>query len=141
VLITYRFHPFCGERFTVSRLFYVHDEACYIVRRSDDTPLSFPVWMTEQAAAQVEIVNDARLPLDVLLELRRLVLTGLSLVTSQVTKGVHDASRSNKAGRTVRRVRNAISGAVVAASKTGGETAPGAVDAVGCRVNQQGGGR
>jgi hypothetical protein len=40
-------HPFCGERFPVIRLFYVHDEPCYIVRRANGMPVSFPVWMTQ----------------------------------------------------------------------------------------------
>ena len=102
VVVTYRFHPFCGERFPVVRRFYVHDEPCYIVRRANGMPISFPVWMTQPAAAQAAIVGEAQLPLAVLLELYRLTASCLSLLASDESEGDHDAAGSNTAARTVR---------------------------------------
>ena len=60
------------------RLYYVHDEACYIVRRANGTPLSFPVWMTQPAAARAEIMHEPCLPIEALIGLRRLITICLS---------------------------------------------------------------
>jgi hypothetical protein len=55
----------------VVRLYELHDEAYYVVRRADGRPLAVPVWMTRPEAAYARVVSAARLPLRVLLELRR----------------------------------------------------------------------
>ena len=52
------------------RLHYVHDEACYVVRRPNGITLSVPAWMAEPATAEIRIVAVPRLPLDTLVELR-----------------------------------------------------------------------
>jgi len=76
----------------VIRLHYVHDEPCYVVRRPNGLPLSFPLWMTELAAAQIDIVREPRLALSALLDLRRLVTPYLSSLGSTDSEGSHDAA-------------------------------------------------
>ena len=84
------------------RLHYVHEEPCYVVRRPNGLPLSFPVWMTELTAAQVEIVREPRLALSTLLDLRRLVALYLSSLGSADSEGSHDAAARNQTEATIR---------------------------------------
>lgn len=56
----------------------MHDESRYVVRRADGTPLSVPAWMTQPDAACLEPGATARLPVCVLLELRRSAVSWLS---------------------------------------------------------------
>ena len=74
------------------RLHYVHEEPCYVVRRPNGLPLSFPVWMTQLPAAQIEIVPERRVALSALLDLRRLVTSYLSSLGSTDSEGSHDAA-------------------------------------------------
>ena len=74
------------------RLHYVHEEPCYVVRRPNGLPLSFPVWMTESRAAQIEIVCEPRLTLSTLLDLRHLVTLYLSSLGSADSEGSHNNS-------------------------------------------------
>ncbi len=60
------------------RLYDFHDEVHYVVRRADGSPLAVPAWMTRPEAAHAKIVSAARLPVSVLLELRRVSVTGFS---------------------------------------------------------------
>lgn len=53
-----------------------------MVRRPNGLPLSFPVWMTEPAAGQTEMLQKPRLTLATLLDLRRLVTLYLSSLGS-----------------------------------------------------------
>ncbi len=59
------------------RLYELEDESYYVVRRVDGTPLAVPAWMTRPEAAHANVVPTARLPVRVLLELRRLTVTCL----------------------------------------------------------------
>ena len=52
-----------------------HDEVYYVLRRADGTPVAVPAWMTRPEAAHAKIVSTARLPVRVLLELRRVIAT------------------------------------------------------------------
>ena len=52
-----------------------HDEVYYVLRRPDGKPLAVPAWMTRPEAAHAKIVSIARLPVRVLLELRRVIET------------------------------------------------------------------
>ena len=70
----------------------MHDEVCYVVRRPNGITLSVPAWMAEPATAEIRIVAVPRLPLDTLVELRRLASTYLSLVASIAPKGERDAT-------------------------------------------------
>src|SRR5262249_12624322 len=88
VTIRYRFHPLRGSCFPVIRLHYVYEEPCYVVRRPNGSPLSFPVWMTESRAAQIEIVCEPRLTLSTLLDLRHLVTLYLSSLGSADSEGI-----------------------------------------------------
>ena len=74
------------------RLYDVHDEAYYVVRRADGTPLAVPVWMTRPEAAYANIVSVARLPVRVLFELRRVTVTYLSVRAHNVHEENHDAT-------------------------------------------------
>ncbi len=75
------------------RLYELHDEAYYVVRRADGRPLAVPVWMTRPEAAYAKIVSAARLPVRVLLELRRVSVTCLSSRVHNVPEEDHDAAQ------------------------------------------------
>jgi hypothetical protein len=70
------------------------------VRRPNGLPLSFPVWMTELTAAQIEIVREPRLTLSTLLDLRHLVTPYLSSLGSTDSEGSHDAAARSRTGAT-----------------------------------------
>ena len=77
----------------VVRLYELHDESYYVVRRADGRPLALPAWMTHPEAAHATIVSrTAQLPLRVLLELRRVGVIGLSSSVHNVREEVHDAA-------------------------------------------------
>ena len=69
------------------RLYELEDESYYVVRRVDGTPLAVPAWMTRPEAAHAKVVSTARLPVRVLLELRRISVTGLSSSVHQCARG------------------------------------------------------
>src|SRR5205807_4362284 len=96
VTIYYRHHPLRTQTLPVVRSYDVHDEACYVVRRADGTPLAVPVWMTRPEAAYAKIVSVARLPVRVLLELRRFTVTCLSSSVHNVPEEDHDAAVPSK---------------------------------------------
>jgi len=73
------------------------------VRRVDGTPLSFPVWMTEPAAALIEVVHQPCLPLTALNELRRLTAIWVSSLDSSEAKGEQNAGLQEKTKKSVRR--------------------------------------
>ena len=113
VTIRYRFHPLRGSCFPVIRLHHVHEEPCYVVRRPNGLPLSFPMWMTELTVAQIEIAREPRLDLSTLLDLRHLVTLYLSSLGSADSEGSHDAAARSKTAATIRgqqfRLRTATS--------------------------------
>jgi hypothetical protein len=69
-----------------------HDEVYYILRRADGTPLAVPAWMTRPEAAHAKIVSAARLPVRVLLELRRVIATCRSSSAHNVHEEDHNAA-------------------------------------------------
>lgn len=96
------------------RLYEFHNEVHYVVRRIDDSPLAIPDWMTYPEAAYINIVPTARLPLSVLLELRRVAETRLSSSMHNVHEEDHDAAVPSKIPTTTfrgaaRRFRRPIS--------------------------------
>jgi hypothetical protein len=98
----------------VIRLYELHDEAYYVVRRDDGTPLAVPAWMTRPEAANAKIVSAARLPVRVLLELRSVTVTCLTSHMHNVHEEDHDATAPSKTPnttlrRTSRRSRRTIS--------------------------------
>src|SRR6266446_4686076 len=96
VTINYRFHPLRTHSLPVVRLYELHDEAYYVVRRPDGRPLAVPVWMTRPESAYAKIVSTARLPVRLLLELRRAAVTCLSLRVHNVPEEDHDAAVPSK---------------------------------------------
>jgi len=80
----------------VIRLYELHDEPYYVVRRTDGRPLAVPVWMTRPESAYAKIVSTARLPVRVLLELRRATVTCLSSSVHNVPEEDHDAAAPSK---------------------------------------------
>ena len=78
------------------RLYELNDEAYYVVRRADGRPLAVPVWMTRPEAAYAKIVSTARLPVRVLLELRRVAVTCLSSRVHNVPEEDHDAQSKSQ---------------------------------------------
>ena len=73
-----------------------HDEVYYVVRRADGRPLAMPAWMTRPEAAYAKVVSAARLPVRVLLELRRVTVTCLSSRAHNVHEEGHDAAAPSK---------------------------------------------
>src|ERR1700756_368385 len=93
ITIYYRFHPLRTQSLPVVRLYELHDESYYVVRRADGRPLAVPVWMTHPEAAHATIVSrTAHLPLRVLLELRRISVTARSSSVHNVREEDHDAA-------------------------------------------------
>src|ERR1039458_9952846 len=92
VTIYYHYHPLRTHSLPVVRLYDFHDEVYYVVRRADGTPLAVTAWMTRPEAAHAKIVSAARLPVRVLLELRRVTVTCLSARAHNVHEEAHDAA-------------------------------------------------
>jgi len=114
VTIYYPYHPLRGQSLPVARLYEFHDEVHYVVRQTDGSPLAVPGWMTDPEAAHVNVVSRARLPLGVLLELRRIAITRLSSNVHNVHEEDHDAAVPSKVPTTTlrgaaRRSRRTIS--------------------------------
>ena len=65
--------------------------------------MSFPVWMTDSSAAEIEITLAPRPALTALLELRRLTTTCLSSLGGNESDGDRDAPTSDRARATIRR--------------------------------------
>jgi hypothetical protein len=85
-----------------------------VVRQTDGLPLAVPDWMTDPEAAYVSTVSIARLPLCVLLELRRMAVTCLPSSAHNVHEEDHDATVASKIPTTTfrgaaRRSRHTIS--------------------------------
>jgi len=96
VTIYYRYHPLRTLNLPVVRVYDFHDEVYYVVRRADGMPLAVPAWMTRPEAASAKIVSVARLPVRVLLELRRVTVTCLSSSAHNVHQEDHDAAAPSK---------------------------------------------
>ena len=122
------------------RLYELEDESYYVVRRVDGTPLAVPAWMTRPEAAHAKVVSTARLPVRVLLELRRLTVTCLFSPVQNVKEGDHDATATSRTPKTTLRRSSRRSDS---ATSTGRATAvapgDGAVDA-GADQNESRGG-
>ena len=112
------------------RLYYVDEEAYYVARRPNGTPLSVPAWMTSPEAALTEIVPVARLPLRVLLELHGFVVTCISSHVHDVHEEDHDEEAT---GDTTTRALRGVAGTPHRTAPGGGtrkaETGISAVDA------------
>lgn len=90
--------------------------------------MSVPVWMTEPAAALKDLVAQACLPVDALLELRRLTTTCLSSLLYPMHGENHSATNANDAETAVRGsatsfTRNPTSGDTAATQKNVGAVA------------------
>jgi len=84
-------------------LYDFHDEVYYVVRRPDGTPLAVPAWMTRPEAAHAKIASAARLPVRVLLELRRVTVPCLSASVHNVHEENHDAAAPSETPTTTLR--------------------------------------
>ncbi|HYN07158.1 MAG TPA: hypothetical protein VES67_07185, partial [Vicinamibacterales bacterium] len=130
VTICYCFHPLSGHSLPVVRLYYLHDEAYYVVRRTDGTPMSVPAWMTRPEAAYIEMVPTARLPVRALLELRRCAETCLSsLVRNTREEDLHAAATSDTPTTTLPGHAGRSRRVTSARRPRGAEARAGAVDA------------
>ena len=126
------------------RVYNCHDEIHYVVRRADGRPLAVPAWMTRPEAAETNVVSAAHLPVDVLLELRRAVMT-------HVASSVHNVHHDNhtialpEQGAATTAVRGGTAQSSRRASPNGRTKGPAAspdsVDAGGDQNHPQGGRR
>lgn len=87
ITVRYRFHPRHGERLSVVRQHGFRGERTYVVQQRDGTLTHLPVWMTEEAAAELNIVSHPRLPRETWMELRRITDAALSSPVSQAQRG------------------------------------------------------
>ena len=112
------------------RLYELEDESYYVVRRVDGTPLAVPAWMTRPEAAHAKVVSTARLPVRVLLELRRLTVTCLFSSAQNVDEGDHDATATGRTPKTtLRRSSRRSDGEASTRRATAVTPGDGAVDA------------
>ena len=112
------------------RLYELEDESYYVVRRIDGTPLAVPAWMTRPEAAHAKVVSTARLPVRVLLELRRLTVTCLFSPVQNVDEGDHDATATGRTPKTtLRRSSRGSDGETSTGRATAVAPGDGAVDA------------
>ena len=77
-------------------MYDLQDEVYYVVRQADGRPLAVPAWMTRPEAAHAKIASVARLPVRVLLELRRVTVAYLSARAHNVHEENHDAAAPNE---------------------------------------------
>ena len=77
-------------------MYDLQDEVYYVVRQADGRPLAVPAWMTRPEAAHAKIASVARLPVRVLLELRRVTVAYLSARAHNVHEENHDAATPSK---------------------------------------------
>jgi len=142
VTIHYRFHPLRTHSLPVVRLYELHDEAYYVVRRADGRPLAVPVWMTRPEAAYAKMVSAACLPVRVLLELRRVTVTCLSSRVHNVLEEDHDAAApSETPTTTVRRSSRRSSRTTPIGGARAATPGAGAVDAGAGKDDARGGRR
>ena len=124
------------------RRYEYHDVAYYVVRRADGRPLAVPDWMTRPEAANVKIVSTARLPVSVLLELRRVTVTGPSSCVHNGHEEEHDAAAQDKTPTpTFRRTSPRSRSSTTCGCAGAAPPDAGAVDAVADQDNPQGGRR
>ena len=95
-MIYYRYHPLRTQNLPVVRLYDFHDEVYYVVRQADGRPLAVPAWMTRPEAAHAKIISAARLPVRVLLELRRVTVTCFSARAHNGNEEENDAAAPSK---------------------------------------------
>ncbi len=119
-----------------------NDESCYVVRCGDGAPLAIPAWMTHPEAAYAKIVPAARLPVRVLLELHRVIVTSLAASEHNVLQEDRDAKTPSKPPTTTLRRNAGPTGHTTSAGRTTA-TPPGtgAVDAGVGQENPEGGQR
>ena len=117
-----------------------HDEAYYVVRRADGKPLAVPDWMTRPEAANAKIVSIVRLPIKVLLELRRVAVPGPFSCEHNGYEEDHDVAVPDKATTTTVRRTSPRSRRTTPPGRTGA-TPPdtGAMDAGADQDKPQGG--
>lgn len=65
ITVHYRFHPFAGKELRIVSA-PRRPEFPIIVRRPDGIDLKIPLWMTDPAAARIELSHAAVLPVEVL---------------------------------------------------------------------------
>lgn len=124
------------------RRYDLHDDAYYVVRRADGRPLAVPAWMTRPEAAYAEIIPIARLPIRVLLELRRVTVTCLSsCVRHNPREEDLDVAPPNETTRTttLRRDTNDACRRTPTGGSSAAETGARAVDADAGHDDPQGG--
>src|SRR5271156_1430102 len=96
--------------------------------RTNGTTVSVPAWMTELAAADVRVVEQSRLSIAALLELRRCVSTFLSLRDSPSPTGELDAAPPDGSDSAVRRRQRSPLADTTAGRSAPTAAADGAVD-------------
>ena len=100
--------------------------------------MSVPTWMTEPTAALKEVGTRACLPIDALLELRRLTVTCLSSLAHSVREDNYNAANTNDTETTVRGRPNRSDGKSTSADTASAKRNVGAMDAGAGKSNRRG---
>ena len=74
----------------------------YRMCQADQSLCYLPVWMTERAAAAIQLRSEARLPLVTLVELRKIVDVALSLLSVPIAEETSNGKTARKATKPVR---------------------------------------
>ena len=102
VVVTYPFHPRHGESVLVTGPICYRGQSQYRVCQADLSHCYLPVWMTERAAAAIQLRSEVRIPLATLGELRKIVDVALSLLSSPTAEETSNATTAHKATKPVR---------------------------------------
>jgi hypothetical protein len=124
----------------VVRLYDFDQEAYYVVRRPDGTPVAVPAWMTHPEAAYAKIISAARLPVRVLLELHHMTAICFSTRVDNMHEENQDAPTQSKTPTpTLRRTADGSCGAIPAERARPVTPSASAVDAVAGQDDPEGG--
>ncbi|MDR3403543.1 MAG: hypothetical protein P4L99_13680, partial [Chthoniobacter sp.] len=102
VRVRYAFHPRFGEEIIVVGRQRYCGEPAYVGRQPDGSLALVPIWMSEESAASMVIVDVPRFPLVCLRDLRREIDAGLKLLRDDSRRGgdSHGAKATAQAATT-----------------------------------------
>lgn len=90
--ITYPFHPRCGETVQVLQRLTLNDAEFIVIPQPDGSVAQLPVWMTQCSAAECQIREVPRIPLEMLRLLRAEIGAVLGFLQSESTSMTEKAA-------------------------------------------------
>ena len=127
VVVTYPFHPRHDELVLVTGPICYRGQLQYRMQQLDQSLCYLPVWMTERAAAAIQLRSEVRLPFATLGELRKIVDVALSLLSAPTAEETSNATTAHKATKPIRPITDGAgtlaTGPGTASDRTVGEPA------------------